>query len=475
MSPALLVALGALALVAFSRKAGAGTPDVPPPPPEVEGLGSGAGASEGALYDAQQRDASGAVLEAGQWRTGQRVQAMRPLQYAMFFGRESAHTIWVPMGEGPNAPRPSGASLNWGTSGPTSGTRRFVNTDTLPDSSYTTYGAKRQRTPRFAGMVARGDNPRWLPLDTSKHGLYRASGGRDAEAGFNGAVPDAVYAPGDASNTHGTGVQVEVEGVQTAQGPLALSSSTVNFSAWKIANHNGGRVGVLFIGAKHWTAGEILADGQVVHLPLRRALARLAWVPPGQLGSDPVDEYAARVGIPATDNPWNVQPFMGWSAALVSKEGMWRLANRHYAWRTGAVLLDEGLRVKISGAPGARAHGYPPNPRILATAGGVLPVARIDGTDRIPRSLNGTYTLGPFGAGGTRFYLSRGEPGDYAGGDTGGAPAVTPIGAPSSWPNVPFELPAPVARKAIEAKMYIRHFPHERSVSRARLALPGAS
>lgn len=467
MDPAALMALAGLAYVVLGKK------KAPPPdePPGVSGRGTGAGAQEGATYDDAQR-VGDQVVERGQYVDGQTIEVELGVPYAMYFGAASSHTRWAPMGEGPNVSAAPGLSVSWGTSGPMVGTLPFTDTDPTPDVHYNTYAVRGQRGRQFSGVVAIGDNPRWLPMDASLHRVYTATGGNGAVPGFNGAVPDAPHAPGDEANRHGTKERIEVQGIQTVWGPMALAADTSNFSAWTLANHDDPEAQFrLFIGAKSWTAArlEVDRDGTTrpVHLSLAEVRRRLAWVPPSARGQNPSTDMTARANIPATEAPWTVAPFAGWARLVRTRSAMDRRASpnanrRGYYWRTGFVGLDADLRYNgwVTGAP-AREHGYMPDSNIMVTGRGVMPVARVDGTDFVPRSLNGEYTAGPNGRIRTRFYLSRVLPTSYRGGWTDGAPGTTPAGVVSSWPKVPFPLDAPVQRKAIEAKGYRQHFPME--------------
>jgi hypothetical protein len=467
MDPAALVALAGLAYVVFGRK------KAPPPdePPGVSGRGAGAGAQEGATYDDAQR-VGDQIVERGQYVDGQTVEVELAVPYAMYFGRASSYTIWNPMGDGKNAGRAPGQSVSWGTSGPLVGTVPFTDTEPFPDVVYSTYRTRGQRGERFSGMVSIGDNPRWLPRATSLHRALTETGGNGAVPGFNGAVPDGPHAPGDEANRYGTKQRAEVQGIQTPWGPMALARDTTNFSAWTLANHDAPNVSFrLFIGAKSWTAARIQPgpDGapRAIHLSLTETRRRLAWVPPGALGADPSTDRTARANIPSTAAPWTVAPFAGWGRMVARREGMEPIpalvpTSRGYRWRNGFVGLDADLRFNgwLRGAP-AHEHGYMPDGDIMATGRGVLPVARVDGTDFVPESLNGEYTFGPNGRRRTSFYLTRMVPASYRGGWSDGAPGTTPAGVVSSWPKVPFPLDAPVQRKAIEAKGYRQHFPTE--------------
>ena len=203
------------------------------------------------------------------------------------------------------------------------------------------------------------------------------------------------------------------------------------------------------------------------HLSLGEVRRRLAWVPPGALRSDPSSDATARANIPATSDPWTVAPFSGW-AEMVRTETWQRVRENPdneprgfgLVWVNGGISLDGNIRYNamVAGAP-ARWHGYMPNAAVMTTGYGVLPVARVDGTDNVPKSLNGEYTLGPNGNSYTRFFWSRAAPDYYTGGWSDAAPPITPIGVRSAWPRVPFPLDAPVQRAALEAKGYRQHFP----------------
>lgn len=463
MDPIALLAVGALVYFAFGRRS---------PPKEdatdVSGRGEGAGAQEGAQYDPAQR-LGNEIVEAGDYRDGQTVEVELAQPYAMFYGRSSAYTIHVPQGEGPNTTKAPGLGVAWGTSGPVVGVATFTNTDTFPDSDYRTYRARGQRRNRSAGVVGIADDPRWLPQDIRLHRTVTDTGGNGAVPGFNGAVPDGPYAPGDPQNAHGSKRPAEVKGINTRWGPMALASETANFSAWTLATHDDPNAQLrLFIGAKSWTACrlELGAGGQMTatHLSLGETRRRLAWVPPGALGSEPSSDATARANIPATATPWTVAPFSGWAELVRTRTWLGLRAPRQrsggFAWATGGISLDDNLRYNamVPGAP-ARWHGYMPGPNTMVTGYGVLPVARVDGTDYVPQSLNGTYTLGPNGRRYSMFYLSRAAPDYYTGGWRDGAPPITPIGVRSSWPRIPFPLDAPVQRAALEAKGYRQHFP----------------
>lgn len=466
MDPLALLAVGALVFFAFGRRS-------PPKDdaPEVSGRGEGAGAQEGARYDPAQRIGD-EVVPAGEYRDGQTVEVELANPFAMFYGEPSAHTIHVPIGDGENTTAAPGLPVNWGTSGPVVGRARFTDTDTFPDTTYATYRARGQRGERYSGMVAIGDSPRWLPESPQMHRLVTATGGNGQVPGFNGAVPDGPHAPGDPQNEYGSKNRAEVTGINTRWGPMAVSSDTVNFSNWTLATHDDpGAQLRLFIGAKSWTACRLELDAtgrtRATHIPLAETLRRLAWVPPGQLRAEPSSDATARANIPATAEPWTVAPYRGWAEMVRTRQAMAVRPNpadeprgRGYFWANGHVRLDDDIKYNamVRGAP-ARTHGYMPSNSFLATSYGVMPVARVDGTERVPRSLNGTYTRGPNGNSYTRFYLSRGAPGFYRGGYADGAPAVTPTGVRGTWPPVPFPLDAPVQRAALEAKGYRQHFP----------------
>jgi hypothetical protein len=296
----------------------------------TEDIGAGDVSTERDL-DTRQIAPGGAVVPQGRVVFGQTVEARIPLAYAFFFGPKSSHTILSPMADGKHAPKYGSGGMPgddpdvWYQGNGSAARLMTVVSD------YPLNKAPNRKGARFAGAVARGEVPVWLPEDPRKHPTYTKSGGKGKTVpGKNGRMPDAAPA-GDQAYT---GIKRRVRGVITPGGrQLVMAEDTVNFSSLNLGaltrETDGGRKYGLFVGSDEWTALEFGAGESVRQLTKAEAERRLGWVVPGRLAiiesSNLRDESTIRAritggdGRPGSRDPWKVAPYSGYKQVPAAK------------------------------------------------------------------------------------------------------------------------------------------------------------
>ncbi len=285
MDPATIIAAGVAAYLLLGRKrTGAETPE-PPERPQTDDRDLGYGLE---LPTQQARDsrqiADGQAVPVGQYVDGQTIEVNQPVPFGVFFSDRSGWCRWAPMASGSQAPV-------WGAAGmpvratnpiapgdapvPLDAEARVINSyvsdypSAKPPRRRETPGAMSILDSKWSGVAVIGDEPRWLPIDSTLHREHTEN-----PAG----IPDGPVMEGQ----RGRGRVRRLRGIRTEEGyTMVLAADSVNWSSITARNDAQGEYR-LFIGYNAWTVVNV-AGATPVSLSRIDAERKLAWVVPGRL------------------------------------------------------------------------------------------------------------------------------------------------------------------------------------------------